>query len=63
MSNLITRKDLLVKYPALGERKYRLDYLIKVRKMPIVKLGRRVYFDESEIQKWIEKHKIAQRDF
>ena len=56
-TSLIDRKLLGVLHPALKD-KWRLDWLIRTRKIPIVKIGRRVYFDEPKIKDWIEKHKI-----
>ena len=58
MSNLIGRKELLKICPALGERKYRLDWLIRTRQIPLIRISNRNYFDEVEIQKWIDEHSI-----
>lgn len=57
-SRLIDKKELIAKHPALGRRKYTLDWLIRTRRIPIVPVGRRIYFDESAISKWIEEKKI-----
>jgi len=60
---LITRKELIQWYPALGAKKYRLDWLIRTRQIPMVRLGRRVvFFDPSDIDKWIQQHKIRPVD-
>jgi len=60
MSNttrLLDRKKLIEIHPALGKR-YRLEWLTRTRQIPVIKIGRRIYFDELEIQKWIESQKI-----
>jgi len=55
-SNLLDHKQLEAKFPALN--KYRREWLIRTRKIPIVKIGRRIYFDEYEIRKWIKANTI-----
>ena len=45
------------RHPALNS-KWTLEWLIRTRQIPIVKIGRRIYFDEIEIKKWIENHAI-----
>lgn len=55
---LIGKKELLKRLPALEERKYRLDWLIRTRQIPIVLVGRRIYFDESEIERWLNANKV-----
>ena len=60
---LIDSQELLRRYPALRSRKgkkqtYRLDFLVRSRKIPIVKIGRRIYFDPRDIEAWIESQKI-----
>ena len=56
-SRLLDRKQLMELHPALAKG-YRLDWLIRTMKVPVVKVGNRIYFDEEEIQKWIEQHAI-----
>lgn len=60
---LIDSDQLLSLYPALKSKKsknpkYRLDWLVRNRQIPIVKIGRRNYFDPTEIDAWIESRKI-----
>ena len=61
MSNLISKKELIAKFPALGERKYRIEWLTRTRQIPVIKIGRLIYFDEFEIDAWIESKKIPTR--
>jgi len=56
--SLLDRKQLIELYPALGARKYRLDHLIRTRQIPIFKLGRSIYFNPREIDKWIKDNQI-----
>lgn len=56
-SRLLDKKALGELHPAL-KNKYRVDYLVRIRAIPIIAIRRRIYFDEVEIQKWIENHKI-----
>lgn len=54
---LIDRKCLGQIHPALAS-KWRVDWLIRTRKIPIVRIGRSIFFDQSEIEAWIEGQKI-----
>lgn len=54
---LLDREELLKMHPALAKG-YRLNWLIRTRQIPIVKIGRRIFFDEKEILEWISKHSI-----
>jgi len=47
------------RHPAL-DHKWKLEWLIRTRQIPIVKIGRRVYFDELEIEQWINKRKVGE---
>ncbi len=47
---------LLENYPAL--KPWGVRHLIRTRRIPIVKLGRRIYFDPAEIDAWIEGNKV-----
>ena len=47
---------LLEHYPAL--KLWGVRSMIRYRTIPIVRLGRRIYFDPEEIDKWISDHKI-----
>jgi len=60
VEKLISRKELIGKHPVLGERRYRLDWLIRTRQIPIVKFGRIIFFDEKEILEWINNNKIPE---
>ena len=62
-ARLIDREELLELYPALaskGKNKYyRLQWLTRSRQIPVVRIGRRrLYYDPSDIQAWIEGKKI-----
>lgn len=49
--------DQLIKnYPAL--KKWGVRWRVRMRTIPIVKIGRRVYFDPVEIAKWVDRNKI-----
>ncbi len=63
MSNtprLLDKKKLIEIHPALGKR-YRLEWLTRTRQIPVIKIGRLIYFDEFEIDAWIESKKIPTR--
>lgn len=59
---LIDSHELLRRYPALaakGKNKfYRLQWLTRSRAIPLVKIGRRIYFDPHDIDSWLESQKI-----
>lgn len=60
---LIDSHELLRRYPALKSPRgkkltYRLEWLMRSRKIPIVRIGRRNYFDPRDIEAWIESQKI-----
>lgn len=61
-ARLIDREELLKQYPALaskGKNKYyRLQWLTRSRQIPVIKIGRRLYYDPEDIQAWIESKKI-----
>lgn len=64
---LMDLEQLLQHYPALRSKKgkngrYRLDWLIRNRRIPIVKIGRRNYFDPDEIDAWIQSKKIPMNE-
>lgn len=60
--DLIDSHELLRRYPALagkGKNKfYRLQWLTRCRAIPLVKIGRRFYYDPRDIKAWIESQKI-----
>ncbi len=53
-SRLIGKKELGEKHPYLAN-KWRLAYLIRAAKIPVVKVGGRIAFDEAEIDRWIQE--------
>lgn len=56
--SLIDRKQLIELYPALGAKKYRLDWLIRSRQIPIIKQNRNIFFNPKAINEWIKKNEI-----
>jgi len=56
MSNkrLIDKKELGEKHPYLNNQ-WRLNYLIRTGQIPIVRVGKRIAFEESAIDQWIEE--------
>ena len=56
--NLLTIKDMLELY-SLKESSLR--WLIRRSMIPIVKIGRRIYFHKKEIENWIEEKKINEK--
>ena len=53
---LVDKTRLLEMYPAFS--KWTINWHIRNRSMPIVKIGRRIYFDPSDIKTWIDSKKI-----
>jgi hypothetical protein len=58
MTKLIDKKELKERHPAL-KKGWRIDWLIRTRQIPIVKIGRRIYFEEEAVTLWIKKHMIG----
>jgi len=56
---LIDKKQLLECCPALN--KWSLEYLCRHRRIPLVKVGKRIYFDPEDIEQWISENKIEAR--
>lgn len=56
-TRLLDRKALGERHPAL-QNKWRVDYLIRKRAIPLVRVGRLIFFDEIEIDEWVANHKI-----
>ena len=52
--------QLLTNYPAF--KHWGIRWKIRHRTIPLVRLGRRIYFDPVEIEKWIEMNKIQPKD-
>lgn len=57
-TRLIDRKELIRRHPALGEKKFRLEWLVRTRQIPCVRIGRIIYFDEAEVAAFIRSKKI-----
>jgi len=57
-NSLIDRKQLIVLYPALGAKKHRLNWLIRNRAIPLIKINRSIFFNPRKIDKWIEANDI-----
>jgi len=53
---LISKEELLERCPALT--RWSLEYLCRHRRIPLVKLGRRIYFDPRDIENWLDSNKI-----
>jgi len=56
--SLIDRNELVTRYPAFGAKKYRLDWLIRTRQLPIVKKNRSIFFNPRRIDEWIKENEI-----
>ena len=56
---LIDKNELLERCPALSRGS--LEWLIRNRRIPLVKLGRRIYFDPRDIENWLDSNKIEAR--
>lgn len=56
--SLIDRKELIERYPGLGARKYRLDWLIRTRQIPFVKNNKIILFNPRRIDDWIRENEI-----
>jgi len=56
--SLIDRNQLKELYPALGGKKYRLDHLIRTRQIPIVRIGKNIFYNTREINIWIKQNQI-----
>ncbi len=54
---LLDRKSLGELHPALAS-KWRVDWLVRTRKIPVVRIGRAIFFDQVEIEAWISKNSI-----
>ena len=53
--------QLLENYPAL--KYHGVRWLVRNRRIPIVKIGKRVYFEPSSIQIWVNEHKVNAQTF
>ena len=48
--------QLLERYPAF--KHWGVRWLIRNRKIPLVRIGRRIYFDPNDIEAWKDSNKI-----
>ncbi|MGE5443285.1 MAG: hypothetical protein ACM3SR_01630 [Ignavibacteriales bacterium] len=58
---LIDKEELRKKHPAL-DSKWRIEWLIRTGKIPVVRVGNgrgHLYFNEKSIEKWIEQNEIS----
>ncbi len=53
---LLDIKQLVEMYPAFTE--WSVRDLIRHRRIPIVRIGSRIYFDPEDISDWIQRQKI-----
>jgi len=57
--SLIDRKQLIERYPALGAKKHRINWLIRTRQIPFTKpTNRLIFFNPRKIDEWIKKNEI-----
>jgi len=56
--SLIDRKELIRRYPALGAKKYRLDWLVRQRSIPITRINKNIFFNPRRIDEWIRENEI-----
>jgi len=59
--SLIDRKQLIELYPALGAKKYRIDHLVRTRKIPIIRIGKNIFYNPNDIDTWIQKNQLKVR--
>jgi len=57
---LIDKKGLLAMCPGLT--RWSLEWLIRTRQIPIIKIGKRIYFNPKDIENWIESKKIEPQE-
>jgi len=58
---LIDRKTLAELHPALKNR-WRVDWLVRTRQVPFLKIGRSIFFNEASISDWIEANELRLKD-
>lgn len=56
---LLTSREVCRLY---GFTKWGLQHLVRKRRIPIVKIGRRIYFDPKKLDSWVEEHEIEAMD-
>jgi len=55
---LIDRNELVRLYPALGAKKHRLNWMIRNRTIPLIKINRTIFFNPRKIDEWIRDGEI-----
>lgn len=55
---LLDRKELGKAFPALVAKPYRLDWLVRARKIPFLRIGRRIYFTEQDVSQYLESQTV-----
>jgi len=56
--SLIDRNELIRRYPALGGKKHRLNWMLRNRSIPCIKINRSIYFNPRKIDEWIRENEI-----
>ena len=59
---LIDRNELIRRYPALGAKKHRLNWMIRNRSIPLININRSVFFNPRKIDEWIRNYEIDIED-
>jgi len=57
-NSLIDRRELIERYPAFGAKKYRLDWLIRRRAIPLIRINRNIYFNPKRIDEFLRQNEI-----
>ena len=58
MSKRLINKSQLLKDKLPGFNRWALDYRIRTRSIPMVKIGGNIYFEVESIDKWINENLI-----
>ena len=59
--SLIDRNELIRRYPALGAKKHRLNWMIRNRSIPLIKINRSIFFNPRKVDEWIRNGEIEAR--
>lgn len=62
MSKKLLNKSQLLKFKLPGFSRWALDYRIRTRNIPIVRIGGKIYFEEESIDKWINENLIKSQE-
>jgi len=54
---LLNKKQLSEKHPALKNLNT-IDWMVRTKKIPHLKIGRLIFFEENMIDKWIDENSI-----